>query len=67
MRLFRLNRREDESGVSGVGIVDEGVVFFDGTVALKWRTAVHSISVFNNIEEVIEVHGHKGLTEVEFL
>src|SRR4051794_16547249 len=33
---FELHRDQDISGVSGVGVVAEGVAFTDGTVALRW-------------------------------
>lgn len=36
MRTFVLRRNEDISGVSGVGIVAEGIEFSDGVVALRW-------------------------------
>ena len=38
-RAFVLQRNEDETGVSGTGIVAEGVEFSDGTVALRWTSA----------------------------
>jgi hypothetical protein len=37
MRRFRLQRLEDESGVSGVGYVAEGCESTDGRVALRWK------------------------------
>lgn len=36
---FELHRDTDVSGVSGVGIVADGVVFPDGTAVLQWRGA----------------------------
>jgi hypothetical protein len=48
MRLFRLERTEDASGVSGIGKVAEGVVFDDGTVVLRWLTEVKS-TVFSKV------------------
>ena len=39
MRLFKLQRKVDCSGVSGTGVVAEGVEFDDGQVALRWLTA----------------------------
>jgi hypothetical protein len=39
MRLFLLIRNEDVSGVSGTGIVAEGVEFSDGTVAMRLAAA----------------------------
>lgn len=38
MRTFELHRVEDETGISGTGIVAEGVIFGDGTCAMRWRT-----------------------------
>lgn len=35
-RTFVLNRHRDISGVSGTGLVAEGVVWSDGAVALRW-------------------------------
>jgi len=35
VRRFFLDRMEDETGVSGSGLVAEGVVFWDGTVAMR--------------------------------
>ncbi len=36
----------------------EGVIFTDGTVALRWLTACRSTSVWANLEECLNVHGH---------
>jgi hypothetical protein len=36
----------------------EGVVFTDGTVALRWRTEFRSTSVWNSYEDFYRVHGH---------
>lgn len=35
-RLFVLDRVEDVSGVSGTGVVAEGIEFSDGVGALRW-------------------------------
>lgn len=64
MRRFHLNRKSDESGVSGVGIVAEGVVFTDGTVVLRWVTQFKSTTIYSSIEECEKIHGHGGLTEI---
>ncbi len=63
-RRFLLVRSEDESGVSGVGIVAEGVQFQSGRVVMEWQVAPYSIGIYGSIEEVIEVHGHGGKTRV---
>jgi hypothetical protein len=36
----------------------EGVVFSDGTVVLRWRTAFRSHSVWDSWEDMFHVHGH---------
>lgn len=36
-RTFELVRYRDPSGVSGTGVVAEGCLFTDGSVALRWR------------------------------
>jgi len=64
MRCFVLNRIEDESGVSGTGIVAEGVQFSNGKCVVSWLTQVHSTAVYDSIEDVKQIHGHKGKTEV---
>ena len=68
MRRFVLVRHEDVSGVSGTGVVAEGVVFGDGRVALRWMTnGIHAIVIHQRIEDVLEVHGHDGRTVVEWV
>ena len=67
MRLFHLNRSEDETGVSGTGTVGEGVVFSDAKVCLNWLTMNPSTTIFNNLEDMLKVHGHQGKTTVEFV
>lgn len=69
LRRFQLNRHHDVSGVSGPGIVAEGVEFTDGTVALRWMSQWPTSVVFHErgIEAVQAVHGHAGRTVVEWL
>lgn len=65
MRTFTLQRDYDVSGVSGVGLVAEGVKFSDGKIALRWVTGDHhSTVVWDSIEAVEAVHGHGGTTRV---
>lgn len=68
MRKFVLERREDISGVSGTGIVAEGVEFSDGTVALRWTSQFPTSVVFHDrgIESVEVIHGHSGATRIVF-
>ena len=63
-RLFELYREEDESGVSGVGVVAYGVEFPDGVVALRWGSQPASTATYDNIEDMEAIHGHDGKTRV---
>lgn len=60
---FYLDRLEDESGVSGTGIVARGFEFPDGTCALWWRDS-GSLGVYKSLAKVTEIHGHKGKTRI---
>lgn len=64
LRPFELHRDEDETGVSGTGIVAEGVVFADGRVVLRWKTATASTTLFDSVEQMMKVHGHDGKTRL---
>ena len=67
MRFFVLNRLEDESGISGTGIVAEGVEFWNGKCALCWKSVpVSSIVIYDNVEDLEHIHGHGGKTVVEW-
>lgn len=57
-------RLHDISGVSGEGIVAEGVVFHDGQTVLSWFGHMHSIEVHPSIEQLKTIHGHGGMTQV---
>lgn len=67
-RAFVLQRNEDETGVSGTGVVAEGVEFSDGVVALRWTSAWPTSVVFHErgIESVEAIHGHGGKTTIEW-
>lgn len=67
MRLFKLVRSEDVSGVSGTGVIAEGVEFHDGQVALSWFGVHHTVELCPSIKDIIEIHGHGGRTVVEWL
>lgn len=63
-RRFVLNRVEDASGVSGTGIIAEGVEFSDGTCALRWKTKHRCTGVYDSILVLEHIHGHEGRTQV---
>lgn len=64
MKQFWLSRKEDVSGVSGIGYVAEGVIFDSGQCALSWYGITHSIVIYNSIHDLEAIHGHSGATKV---
>lgn len=66
MRRFHFERLEDASGVSGCGVVAEGVIFSDGKVALEWFGAHSSTNLYSSLEDVQFIHGHQGRTKIVF-
>lgn len=63
MTKFWLYRWKDATGISGTGIVAEGVVFEGGQVAMRW-TKTGSLGIYADLQQVREIHGHDGDTEV---
>lgn len=68
-RRFVLQRDTDITGVSGTGVVAEGVEFSDGCVALRWTGLTPTSVVFHDrgMDSVDRVHGHSGATRVVWL
>jgi hypothetical protein len=62
VRTFTLVRSADPSGISGVGVVAEGVQYTDGSVALRWLGDHPATAVWPSLAEVLAVHGHEGAT-----
>lgn len=65
-QLFVLNRRVDSTGVSGTGIVAEGVKLTNGKVVLHWLTYYGAVNVYDSMEVCEALHGHDGNTVVEW-
>jgi hypothetical protein len=66
-RRFTLIRDIDETGVSGTGVIVEGIEFTDGTVALRWLTGATSTAVYDSIAAVETIHGHGGKTRIVWI
>lgn len=74
-RRFVLARDTDVTGISGTGIVAEGIEFSDGTTVMRWLEAgtarpdhVRPTTVVHeSVESVIGLHGHGGATRVEWV
>lgn len=63
---FHFQRDTDATGVSGTGRVAEGVLFADGTCAVRWLSEHRSTASYASIEDVIAIHGHGGKTRIVF-
>ncbi len=62
-RLFHIVRHGDESGVSGLGRVLDGILWVNGQVTVMWRTdldpkkvGMSSITTFNNYRAFEDIH-----------
>jgi len=63
-KTFKLVRHADVSGVSGTGIVAEGVTFNSGQTVICWTRPPYTLAVYTSLEAVLSVHGHDGLTQI---
>lgn len=67
MRRFVLDRRNDISGVSGTGLVAHGVQF-PHHVIIEWQVGgIHSVAVYNTVDELMAIVGHGGQTRIKWL
>lgn len=70
MKRFELHRDEDVTGVSGTGIVAEGVWFEKGDVAVvRWTSEWPTSVVWHERgrESVETIHGHNGKTRIVWI
>ena len=78
MRRFKLVRTVDVTGISGTGVVAEGIEFSDGTTVVRWLEAgvseqnkARGVSpttvVHPSAASVIALHGHNGATTIEWI
>ena len=67
MRRFELHRDVDATGVSGTGIVAEGVQFGNGYCALTWNTLNTSVAFYPSIVTLEAIHGHNGQTRIVWI
>lgn len=66
-RRFVLFRKEDETGVSGTGIVAEGALFSTNKSVISWLSDTPSVEVYDSIEEIERIHGHQGKTVIQWI
>tara|TARA_R100000315_G_C5229904_1_gene140875 strand:+ start:1439 stop:1777 length:339 start_codon:yes stop_codon:yes gene_type:complete len=64
IRTFTVCRQSDETGISGEGVVMEGVMFATGHTVIHWLTPAPrgSIAFFDAFDDFIKIHvtSHPG-------
>jgi hypothetical protein len=67
---FRMIRNNDETGISGTGVVLEGIVFSNGKCAVTWLSDAPCVTVWDNFEQFrakhIDSHPDNN-TEIEWM
>lgn len=71
MKRFVLERHEDISGVSGTGIIGEGVKSevknHPMPVVFFWLGDKPTTGLYPNMETLVAIHGHNGSTVVHWI
>lgn len=66
-RRFVFIRDDDETGISGTGLVVMGVLYPDGRCHYRWMTKYQTDQGADDLETLYAVHGHEGRTRIVFL
>jgi len=58
IRTFTIARQYDETGVSGVGVVIEGVVLATGQTIIHWLTPAPrgALAIFDSMDDFTKIH-----------
>ena len=65
LHLYKLNRKVDVSGSSGVGQVAHAIGLKSGKVVMWWNGEISSIVIYDSIANVEDLHSHNGATLIE--
>jgi len=66
MKQFELVRIEDVSGISGTGIIAEGIQFSNGVCVLNWLTEHSSLGIYQSADELCAIHCHEGKSYIKW-
>ena len=66
-RRFILVRKEDETGISGTGIVAHGVQWLNGEMVLHWPSRGGTTAFYKSADQLEAIHGHGGKTVIEWI
>ena len=62
-----LVRTDDETGISGTGVVAWIVEFPDGVTVTRWAvTDIRQTCVWAAVDDVLAIHGHGGKTTIKW-
>ncbi|WP_234365398.1 hypothetical protein [Streptomyces sp. RTd22] len=64
VRVFWLQRDHDVTGISGTGIVADGVEWPDRSVTIRWRGPRPSTVNWASLTDAEAIHGHGGATRI---
>lgn len=67
MRRFYLERETDESGISGTGVVAQGLEFDSGQAVLTWLSNKGCVAVYDCVKVLKDIHGHGGQTKLVWI
>lgn len=58
IRTFTIARQYDETGISGIGVVIEGVVLATGQAIIHWLTPAPrgALAIFDSMADFIKIH-----------
>jgi hypothetical protein len=66
-RRFVFLRDQDETGISGIGLVVMGVLYPDGRCHYRWMTEHQTDQMADSLDKLEIIHGHNGRTRIVFL
>jgi hypothetical protein len=69
VKRFQMVRKIDVNGVSGTGIVLEGVVTASGKCITEWREPYVTNTIFSSFEQFQAIHldSHPGCSEIVWI
>ena len=56
IKTFHLYRQYDETGVSGIGVVLEGVIFSNGHCVTSWLSDHPCVSTWDTFDDFVQIH-----------
>lgn len=66
-RRFVFLRDQDDTGISGTGLVVMGVQYPDGRCHYRWMTDHRTDQAADSLDTLHRVHGHQGRTRIVFV